>query len=60
MTEVCSETRFLHALELGLGAMQWGDRVVWQFGSGYGADEVREVFQTSLAEGIRFIDTAEL
>lgn len=60
MTEVSSETRFLHALEMGLGAMQWGDRVFWQFGSGYGADEVREAFQTSLIEGIRFIDTAEL
>jgi aryl-alcohol dehydrogenase-like predicted oxidoreductase len=60
LTEVSSETRFLHALEMGLGAMQWGDRVFWQFGSGYGTDEVRSAFQSSLADGIRFVDTAEL
>jgi aryl-alcohol dehydrogenase-like predicted oxidoreductase len=45
---------------MGLGAMQWGDRVYWQFGSGYGSAEVREAFQASLADGIRFVDTAEL
>lgn len=60
MTDVNSETRFLQAIELGLGAMQWGDRVYWQFGSGYSSAEVREAFQASLANGIRFIDTAEL
>lgn len=60
MTDVDSETRFLHAIEMGLGAMQWGDRVYWQFGSGYGSAEVREAFQASLADGIRFVDTAEL
>jgi aryl-alcohol dehydrogenase-like predicted oxidoreductase len=60
LTEISSETRFLHAVEMGLGAMQWGDRVYWQFGNGYGADEVRAAFQASLADGIRFIDTAEL
>jgi len=60
MAEISSETRFLHAIEMGLGAWQWGDRVVWQYGHGYGVEEVREAFQTSIREGIRFIDTAEL
>ena len=60
MTEISSETRFLHAIEMGLGAMQWGDRVVWQFGHGYGLKEIEEAFQVSLADGIKFIDTAEL
>lgn len=60
LTEVSSETRFLHAIEMGLGAWQWGDRVVWQYGHGYGVEEVRQVFQTSLSDGIRFVDTAEL
>ena len=60
MTEISSETRFLHALEMGLGAWQWGDRIVWQYGQSYGAEEVREAFKTSLHEGIRFVDTAEL
>jgi aryl-alcohol dehydrogenase-like predicted oxidoreductase len=60
MAEPSSETRFLHALEMGLGAWQWGDRVVWQYGHGYGDAEVHQAFLTSLNEGIRFIDTAEI
>lgn len=60
MSDISSETRFLHAIEMGLGAWQWGDRVVWQFEHGYGVEDVRQVFQTSIHEGIRFIDTAEL
>lgn len=60
MAELNSETRFLHAIEMGLGAWQWGDRVVWQYGHGYGDVEVRQAFQASLEEGIRFIDTAEI
>ena len=60
MAEISSETRFLHAIEMGLGAWQWGDRVVWQYGHGYGDAEVREAFLASLEEGVRFIDTAEI
>jgi aryl-alcohol dehydrogenase-like predicted oxidoreductase len=60
MTEPSSETRFLHAIEMGLGAWQWGDRVVWQYGHGYGDAEVQQAFLASLNEGIRFIDTAEI
>ena len=60
MVELSSETRFLHVIEMGLGAWQWGDRVVWQYGHDYGQDEVRQAFQASLEEGIRFVDTAEI
>ena len=60
MADVSSETRFLHAIEMGLGAWQWGDRLVWQFGQGYGNDEVHDAFKFSVDEGIRFIDTAEV
>lgn len=60
MSEISAETRFLHAIEMGLGAWQWGDRIVWQYGHDYGEDQVHEAFQVSLNEGIRFIDTAEL
>lgn len=60
MAELSSETRFLHAIEMGLGAWQWGDRIVWQYGHGYGPEEVREAFQISINEGIRFVDTAEI
>ena len=45
---------------MGLGAWQWGDRIVWQYGHGYGAEEVRQAFQVSANEGIRFVDTAEI
>jgi aryl-alcohol dehydrogenase-like predicted oxidoreductase len=45
---------------MGLGAWQWGDRVVWQYGQGYGAEDVRGAFETSVNEGIRFVDTAEI
>ena len=60
MAELSSEIRFLHAIEMGLGAWQWGDRVVWQYGHGYGDVEVQQAFQASLEEGIRFVDTAEI
>lgn len=59
MAEVSSETRFLHAIELGLGAWQWGDRLVWQYGRGYSTGEVQDAFKFSVEEGIRFVDTAE-
>ncbi len=58
--ELSSETRFLHVIEMGLGAWQWGDRMVWQYGHGYGDEEVRQAFQASLEEGIRLVDTAEV
>ena len=60
MIEVSTETRFLHAIEMGLGAWQWGDRIVWQYGHNYGAEEVRQAFQVAANEGIRFVDTAEI
>ena len=60
MTEISSETRFLHAVEMGLGAWQWGDRIVWQYGQGYGDEDVHKAFLASVNEGIRFVDTAEI
>ena len=60
VTEVGNETRFLHAVEMGLGAWQWGDRMVWQYGQGYGDEEVHKAFLASVHEGIRFVDTAEI
>jgi aryl-alcohol dehydrogenase-like predicted oxidoreductase len=59
MSQPSSETRFLHAIEMGLGAWQWGDRLVWQYGHGYGDEDVQQAFLMSLHQGIRFVDTAE-
>ena len=61
MTETISnETRFLHAIEMGLGAWQFGDRVFWSFGQTHSEADIHAAFQTSLEEGVRFIDTAEV
>ncbi len=57
---VSNETRFLHAIELGLGAWQWGDRIMWQYGRTHTDQDIREAFDVSIGEGIRFIDTAEV
>jgi aryl-alcohol dehydrogenase-like predicted oxidoreductase len=60
VAEISNETRFLHAVEMGLGAWQWGDRLVWQYGHGYGDEECQKAFGVSVHEGIRFVDTAEV
>lgn len=61
MTEtISSETRFLHAIEMGLGAWQFGDRVMWSYGQTHNEADIHGAFQASLDEGIRFIDTAEV
>jgi len=60
MTEISSETRFLHAIEMGLGAWQWGDRVIWQYGQNYNEKDAHDAFTVSMEEGVQFIDTAEI
>ena len=57
---ISNETRFLHAIEFGLGAWQWGDRLIWQYGQTHNDDDVQDAFQVSIDAGIRFIDTAEI
>ncbi|HMZ08217.1 MAG TPA: aldo/keto reductase [Anaerolineales bacterium] len=60
MNEVSNETRFLHAVEMGLGAWQWGDRIVWGYQQGQSDKGIREAFDISLNLGVRFVDTAEI
>jgi aryl-alcohol dehydrogenase-like predicted oxidoreductase len=50
----------LRITPLGLGAWQWGDRMMWGFGEGYSTGDVRAVFDATLEAGINWIDTAEL
>lgn len=50
----------LDEVELGVGTWAWGDRRVWGYGSTYGANEIREAFDQSIAGGLRFFDTAEV
>jgi aryl-alcohol dehydrogenase-like predicted oxidoreductase len=43
-----------------VGTWQWGSRVLWGYGRQFGADDLREAFEASLAAGVRLFDTAEL
>ncbi len=45
---------------LGTGTWAWGDRLTWGYGQGYGEGDVKAAFDTSLAAGIDFFDTAEI
>src|SRR5687767_8594491 len=60
MTEVSNETRFLHSVQMGLGAWQWGDRIVWGYGQTHTDEDIRKAFDVSINLGVRFIDTAEV
>jgi aryl-alcohol dehydrogenase-like predicted oxidoreductase len=60
MNEIPDETRFLHAIEMGVGAWAWGDKVIWNYGRGYTEEDVRAAFEVSMEEGIRLVDTAEV
>lgn len=60
MTDIPESVRFLHEVEIGLGAWAWGDRLVWGYGTGYTDAEVEEGFQVSLENGVRLVDTAEV
>ncbi len=53
-------TGFLHALELGVGASAWGDRVIWQYGLTHSEQDLRQAFEVSQREGLSLIDTAEV
>ncbi len=52
--------RFLQAIELGVGAWQWGDKVIWNYGRGYAEADIRAAFDVSIGQGVTFIDTAEI
>jgi aryl-alcohol dehydrogenase-like predicted oxidoreductase len=45
---------------LGIGTWAWGDKLFWNYGSDYGAAQVREAFEATLEAGISFFDTAEI
>jgi aryl-alcohol dehydrogenase-like predicted oxidoreductase len=52
-------TTDLRVTPLGLGIWQWGDTMMWGYGKGYGEADLKPVFESTLAAGINFIDTAE-
>ncbi len=50
----------LRITPMGLGAWQWGDRMMWGFGKTHTAGDVRAVFDVAMSAGINWIDTAEI
>lgn len=47
-------------VEIGIGTWAWGDRLYWGFGRGYADSDLREAYQTCIAAGVFFFDTAEV
>ncbi|MBN1302918.1 MAG: aldo/keto reductase [Anaerolineales bacterium] len=45
---------------MGLGAWQWGDRIMWQYGHTYFDEDLKALFDICIEEGITLIDTAEV
>ncbi len=50
----------LDRFELGIGTWAWGDKSVWKFGQGYGAEDLKETFLAGVDAGIHLFDTAEV
>jgi len=45
---------------LGLGTWQWGDRMVWGYGTTHTDSDLHDALQVSLEAGVNFLDTAEV
>ena len=60
MSEAPVGLSVLDGLDIGIGTWAWGDRLVWGYGQGYAAEDVRQVFDASVDAGIRLFDTAEV
>lgn len=45
---------------VGMGCWAWGDRLFWDYGSGYGKQDLQQAFRASLKNGVTFFDTAEI
>jgi aryl-alcohol dehydrogenase-like predicted oxidoreductase len=50
----------LNIAPLGIGAWAWGATRLWGYGKEYNRSDVGEAFRTSMAEGVTFVDTAEM
>ncbi len=45
---------------LCIGTWAWGDKLFWNYGDGYGAEELEAAFTAALEAGVTFFDTAEV
>jgi len=46
--------------QMGIGALEWGDRIYWGYGREYTESDVNAAFSVSVDSGVNFFDTAEL
>ncbi len=47
-------------IEMGIGTWSWGDRLIWDFGTDYDSNDIRQAFRSAIDFGFRFFDTAEV
>jgi aryl-alcohol dehydrogenase-like predicted oxidoreductase len=45
---------------LGIGTWAWGDSLFWSYGRDYGMEQLQDAFETAIAHGVNFFDTAEI
>src|ERR671916_2988306 len=50
----------LSVAPLGVGAWAWGTSRLWGYGKEYDRSDVGRAFRASMAEGVTFLDTAEM
>lgn len=45
---------------LCIGTWAWGDKLFWNYGDGYGEEQLQAAFSAALDAGVTFFDTAEV
>lgn len=60
MSEQASIHSMLDDIQMGVGTWAWGDRLIWGYGKGYSANDIKDAFDVSVQNGIRLFDTAEI
>lgn len=60
MSEQDSIHSMLDDIQMGVGTWAWGDRLIWGYGKGYSANDIKDAFDVSVQNGIRLFDTAEI
>lgn len=45
---------------LCIGTWAWGDKLFWNYGDGYGEEQLQAAFNAALDAGVTFFDTAEV
>ena len=53
-------TSELQVSRLCVGTWQWGSKLVWGYGHGYGEADVCSCYSEALSAGVNFFDTAEI